>query len=415
MAKTLHDLWRKAGQRQLQNFLSTLKTYHSTSDTPTTRVDEPYDIIELPAVTAWGEQPERSLWQEIVSQQIQRANEPENPYETISWTPNKLERLLGTILSGFNPEGELGPALVNTIKGLGMVPGEVARRQQRQMPFYSKEKEGSQLKQRELEDVANWMENWFQSDITKGRLKEMGRTPEQVQSMVSSSENLKYKLGMPHGTKWPGFEDLNPRGEDPNVLGLYDPKTKTSHVRPYDITGQSYYDRLPYLLAKPFFEPVAAHEFMHAVTWDRITDKEKKIMTEGLYSFDEIDEERKKGKKGKGAWAPFSYKHSPYMRGGSATDPAQSSMYYRSPEEIYSRIMGVRRSLGLLPGQFVKKELLEKVKKSPSMNSLLRYMPMKHIQKLMNTLAVKEEDTIEEFVMQNNLRKVGDTRLMSAA
>ena len=33
----------------------------------------------------------------------------------------------------------------------------------------------------------------------------------------------------------------------------------------------------------------------------------------------------------------------------------------------------------------------------------------------MNTLAVKEEDTIEEFVMQNNLRKVGDTRLMSAA
>ena len=345
--------------------------------------------IQFPAVTAYGKKPERSFLQEFVSQQIQRANEPEDPYETISLAPNKLERLLGAIIS---------PELVSAIKSLRTVPGEVARRQQRQMPFYSKEKEGSQLKQRELEDVANWMENWFQSDITKGRLKEMGRTPEQVQSMVSSSENLKYKLGMPHGTKWPGYEDLNPRGEDPNVLGLYDPKTKTSHVRPYDITGQSYFDSIPYLLARPFFEPVAAHEFMHAVTWDRITDKEKKTMTEGLYSFDEIAEERKKGKKGKGAWAPFSYKHSPHMRGGSATDPAQSSMYYRSPEEIYSRIMGVRRSLGLLPGQFVEKELLEKVKKSPSMNSLLRYMPMKHIQKLMNTLAAKEEDTIEEFV-----------------
>jgi len=353
--------------------------------------------IVLPAVTVHGKKPKRSFLQEFVSQQIQRANEPEDPYETISWTPNKLERLLGTILSGFNPENELGPALVNTIKGLGMVPGEVARRQQRQMSFYSKENEGYQLKQRELEDVANWMENWFQSDITKGRLKEMGRTPEQVQSMVSSSENLKYKLGMPHGTQWPGFEHLNPRGEHPNVMGLYDPQTKTSHVRPYDITGQSYYDSVPYLLAKPFFEPVAAHEFMHAVTWDRITDKEKEIMTEGLYSFDEINEERKKGRKGKGAWAPFSYKHSPYMRGGSAVDPGQSSRYFRSPEEIYSRIMGVRRAIGLIPGQEVTEKLLEKVKNEPSMNSLLRYMPMKHVQKLMNILAVKEEDTIESF------------------
>jgi hypothetical protein len=299
-----------------------------------------------------------------------------------------LERLLGAIIS---------PELVHAIKGFSRLPGEVARRQQRHMSFYSKEKEGSQLKQRELEDVANWMENWFQSDITKGRLKEMGRTPEQVQSMVSSSENLKYQLGMPYGTKFPGRESVNPRGEYPNVMGIYDPKTKISHVRPYDIAGQSYFSTIPYLLAKPFFEETAAHELMHAITWDKITDKEKKTMTEGLYSFDEIREEMKKGRKGKGAWAPFSYKHSPYMQGGSATDSARSSMYYRSPEEIYSRIMGVRRSLNLLPGQSVKKVLLEKVKKSPSMNSLLRYMPMEHIQKLMNVLAKKEEIPTEVF------------------
>ncbi len=34
MAKTLHNLWRKAGQRQLQNFLSTLKTYQVMATEP---------------------------------------------------------------------------------------------------------------------------------------------------------------------------------------------------------------------------------------------------------------------------------------------------------------------------------------------------------------------------------------------
>ena len=338
-----------------------------------------HQSIELPAVTAYGEQSERSLLQQIVAQFIQRANEPQDPFATIPY------KIFG------QDEGSLLQALVMSVKGLG----EVKRRMGKSAFHLPHGEQVVQQKQREAENVSNWMKTWFRSPITRERLAEGGRSPQEVEALASKAENLKFEVGMP---KIP--EVLRRIGRLPRehmALGVYDKAEDKSYIKPYTAMGDFGSAGIPYFRSKPFFEETAAHELMHQMTVDKMTDKESKLISEGVYDYKKV---MNMALKQKGAWGAFGYKHEPYMKGGAGGDPAtlKSYFYHAKPAEIYARIMSVRRSLGLLPGQFVKKELLEKVKKSPAMNDLLRYMPMEHVQKLMNTLAKKEETPTEVFV-----------------
>ena len=325
--------------------------------------------IRFPAVTAYGEQSERSLLQQIVAQFIQRANEPQDPFATIPY------KIFG------QDEGSLLQALVMSVKGLG----EVKRRMGKSAFHLPHGEQVVQQKQREAENVANWMKTWFRSPITRERLAEGGRSPQDVEALASKAENLQFEVGMPSA-----------RPFDRTLLGMYDVEEDKSYMKPYTAMGDFGSAGIPYFRSKPFFEDTAAHELMHQMTVGKMTEKEAKLIGEGVYDYKKVYD---MASKQKGAWGAFMYKHEPYMKGGGGGDPAdpESYFYHAKPEEIYARIMSVRRSLGLFPGQQVLEKMLETIKNSPAMNDLLRYMPMKHVKKLMNTLAVKEEDTIESF------------------
>jgi hypothetical protein len=335
--------------------------------------------IELPAVTAYGEQPERSLLQQLVAQFIQRANEPKDPFA----------------IQPYNVIARNDPALLESLRGLVRLPGEVKRRMGKSVFHLPHHQEVMQQKQREAENVSNWMKTWFRSPITRERLAEGGRSPQDVEALASKAENLQFEIGMPDIPE--GLRRLGRIPKEHLTLGVYDVEEDKSYIKPYTTIGDfgGEYAGIPYFRSKPFFEQTAAHELMHQMTIDKMTDKEAKLISEGVYDYKKVMD---MASKQKGAWRAFGYKHEPYMKGGRGGDPAtlKNYFYYAKPEEIYARIMSVRRSLGLLPGQSVAKKMLETIKNSPAMNDLLRYMPMKHVQKLMNTLAVKEEDTPTE-------------------
>jgi len=329
-----------------------------------------HQSIELPAVTVYGEQPERSLLQQLVAQFVQRANEPQDPFEI---QPYKIF-------------GQDEPALFEVLKGLARLPGEVKRRMGKSALHLPHSKEVMQQKQREAENVSNWMKTWFRSPITRERLAEGGRSPQDVEALASKAENLQFEVGMPSA-----------RPFDRTLLGMYDVEEDKSYMKPYTAMGDFGSAGIPYFRSKPFFEETAAHELMHQMTVDKMTDKESKLISEGVYDYKKV---MNMALKQKGAWGAFGYKHEPYMKGGAGGDPAtlKSYFYHAKPAEIYARIMSVRRSLGLLPGVAVAKKMLETIKNSPAMNDLLRYMPMEHVQKLMNTLAKKEDTPTEVFV-----------------
>jgi len=329
--------------------------------------------IELPAVTAYGEQPERSLLQQLVAQFIQRANEPKDPFETIPY------KIFG------QDEGSLLQALVMTVKGLG----EVKRRMGKSAFHLPHGEQVVQQKQREAENVADWMKTWFRSPITRERLAEGGRSPQDVEALASKAENLQFEVGMPPISKKYPF--------DRRLFGMYVPEEDKSYMKAYTALGDFGSTGIPYFRSKPFFEDTAAHELMHQMTVGKMTEKEAKLIGEGVYDYKKVYD---MASEQKGAWKPFVYKKEPRAVGGAEKDDAsfEGYNYYTSPEEIYARIMSVRRSLGLLPGVAVAKKMLETIKNSPAMNDLLRYMPMEHVQKLMNTLAKKEETPTEVFV-----------------
>ena len=343
-----------------------------------------HQSIELPAVTAYGEQPERSLLQQILSQFLQKANEPQDPFAI---QPYKITA----------PDE---PSLLDALKGLIDAPGEIKRRMTRYPPGAGRawHEQVMQQKQREAENVSNWMKTWFRSPITRERLAEGGRSPQDVEALASKAENLQFEVGMPDMPE--GLRRLGRMPREHMTLGVYDEAEDKSYIRPYNVVGDfggGPYAGMPYVRARPFFEETAAHELMHQMTAGKMTDKELKLINEGVYKYDKVLD---MASKQKGAWGAFGYKHEPYLRGGGGKDPAslQSYLYHAKPSEIYARIMSVRRSLGLLPGVAVAKKMLETIKNSPAMNDLLRYMPMEHVQKLMNTLAKKEETPTEVFV-----------------
>ena len=330
--------------------------------------------IELPAVTAYGEQPERSLLQQLTAQLIQRANEPQDPFEVQSYT---------------QPSAPGQESLLDFLVAMSHAPAQIKRNVERSgvllQHLYpgSYRKEVEQQKEKEFENVANWMKTWFRSPITRERLEEGGRSPKVADWVASKAENLNFQLGNPGVSNRTGL-----------VAGAYLPEENKSYVRPYYISSPN---TLPYFRSKPFFEETAAHELMHQMTVNKMTDKEKDIIKEGVYGYKKVYD---MASEQKGAWKPFVYKKEPRAVGGAEKDDAsfEGYNYYTSPEEIYARIMSVRRSLGLLPGVAVAKKMLETIKNSPAMNDLLRYMPMEHVQKLMNTLAKKEDTPTEVFV-----------------
>ena len=245
--------------------------------------------IELPAVTAYGEQPERSLLQQLVAQFIQRANEPKDPFETIPY------KIFG------QDEGSLLQALVMTVKGLG----EVKRRMGKSAFHLPHGEQVVQQKQREAENVADWMKTWFRSPITRERLAEGGRSPQDVEALASKAENLQFEVGMPPISKKYPF--------DRRLFGMYVPEEDKSYMKAYTALGDFGSTGIPYFRSKPFFEDTAAHELMHQMTVGKMTEKEAKLIGEGVYDYKKVYD---MASKQKGAWGAFMYKHEPYMKGG---------------------------------------------------------------------------------------------------
>jgi hypothetical protein len=161
------------------------------------------------------------------------------------------------------------------------------------------------------------------------------------------------------------------------------------------------------------------HELAHGVFGGdkRLTEKESDILNESEKVLNmPKDEFRKYISDPKGPWRPYSFKHIPGMYGGNWKEAnmygddgvGMDALYYNDPAEIYSRIFELRKYLDAKPGEVIDIDDIEKIKHYPAVNDLLRYIPIKEVHKLVNTLASNrkiEDKLIDSFSFEDDIFK----------
>lgn len=355
------------------------------------------NVIELPPVTVYGEQGDKSLYNRIISEMLKTINEPEDLYEIgehFPWGEKQTEGqgdltlrdLLSLGFSRFNPTVPLFTSLLE--------PSTI-----------------SSVKNTEMEEASDWINYWFSSPYTKQRLENMGLDKENIEEVINRATDME---GMP-------WEDIVSRGDKSQLVwstdrpkgsdlpsdyagGWYDTELNYSFVKPV----KTIEDALSRLVPKEEYQSKGIHELIHGVRAGKgkFTEKELSLMKEASDVYKELSDEEFLDfwTNEESPWRPYSYKNLPYTYGGSysenrpGTGLRMNPEYYTSPEEIYSRIFQVRKHLNAKPGEYIDKEDLEKIKHYPAVNSLLRYIPIEKVQKLLNTLAVTEESEQDIFV-----------------
>jgi len=301
-------------------------------------------------------------------------------------------------------------------------------------------------KKKEIKNIKDWMSNWFADPHTVERGVNMGRTEKEMEDIASSLDAAEiinwrdtvdrleqekkdpsstFPLGILYGDDKESYYEYNaPKLMRYTSGGVFKPGTNIAYVSPSYTLGHPKH--------KKEFEGQVAHELLHSAINDegqqKLTDKERDLIRSGMYDNTTIDDPNAPFSAGQkilvemmrnqsGAWRPYEFKHMPYFYGGkwaeqrpfrgqdrrtpSATEDPEGGrpirrtfsgytskyLYYQSPEEVYARIFAVRSYLDAAPGEQINIKDLEEIKNAPAMNDLLRYMPIKHVKKLLNELA----------------------------
>ena len=372
---------------------------------------------EFSPVTVYGDEKETNVLNKLSKKMFNLVNEPEDPYEIRQYYP------WGEKEASMSSEPKL-KNLVSFVESLIKTPGHIKDLMTHQIVpdvanVLSPSKDRiEKMKNRELEESADWMKFWFNSPYTKERLEKMGHTDEEIEEIVSQASNIK---GMPFDeiSKRKGGDDRDlvwstdrpPREEKPvGATAWYSPDKHYLYSDPYR------YDPMPYLLKKDPYMSRNIHEFAHGIMRDdKLTDKELKLFDEADKVVDMPDDELiKYVTDPEGPYRPYSFKHIPYTFGGAwkETPPGKGwgmhQKYYNDPSEIYSRIFELRKHLDAKPGEVIDMDDIEKIKHYPAVNDLLRYIPIKEVWKLVNTLALNskmEDKLINSFASDEAIFK----------
>jgi len=373
-------------------------------------------IYEFSPVTVYGDEKETNILSKLSKKMLNLVNEPEDPYEIrqyFPWGEKEASR-----------SSEATPKdLFNAIIGLRKVPGEILDLiTHAAAPDIAKlsleEDYVKNIKSRELEESADWMKYWFNSPYTKERLEKMGHTDEEIEEIVSQASNIK---GM-------SFDEISKRkrGDDrdlvwstdrPPIEEKPDDATAWYNISEHYVFSDPYpQSQLGYLLPKDPYMSRNIHEFAHGIMRDdKLTDKELKLFDEADKVVDMPDDELiKYVTDPEGPYRPYQFKNIPYMYGGAwkETPPGKGwgmqPKYYNDPSEIYSRIFELRKHLDAKPGEVIDMDDIEEIKHYPAVNDLLRYIPIKEVWKLVNTLALDskiEDKLINSFASEEDVFK----------
>lgn len=350
--------------------------------------------LQLPDVNVYADKNKTSIQDEL----FEHYNEPKNPWEVAKrelWGPKgyKKRATLMDLLRVMSVDiPQLFTKVLPTMIGKSLVnPG---------LPY----DEYIALKEREMDETADWMGDWFDSEITKDRLADMGHSQEKVDKIVKRAKNLKkeylsdekpvkdkegfmkYLVNNPDALSSTGSWLTNLM-EDNKVSAAYNTKDDYAYASPYSMGKPTNYS-----YPKQEYQASGVHEMTHGIMGEILTDKEKELIADSPYTYEELHTWYNNPT---GAWQPYLLKQMPYhLQGAWKEQPPDASFqhiqpdYYRDdPSEVYSRIMAVRKYLDAIPGEYITVKKLEKIKDAPELNDLLRYFPIKEVAKMMNTLA----------------------------
>ncbi len=370
------------------------------------------DIIEFPPITVYGEEKDQSATEKTLRSMFNLANEPKDPYAIKRFPWGKKQA------GGVDLEDEIFP-LYYIIRDLLRMPEFVydltTHKLQAGIPStFLGDQAVRDIKNQEMEEVADWMEYWYTSPTTKQRLQDMGHSDEEIEDIVERAANIE-------GMSW---EDISkrPPDEDKSLAWLSEspPESEWAKVQdagawyspPDDYMYAHPTNFMGYLIPKEEYQSIGAHELTHGIREeDKLTDKELKLLEEAGKTYLEYSDEDFINviTDPTGPFQPYTYKNLPLQFGGAWREERPRggvqfhSKYFGDPSEIYSRIFQVRKYLDAKPGEYIDESDIENIKHYPAVNDLLRYMPIKKVQELLNTLAATEEsktvgDYMSEFV-----------------
>ena len=394
------------------------------------------NVIEFSPISVYGEQEEDNVLKKLSKQLFDVVNEPKDPYEVGRYFPWNKQIALQEFPSISTQLKDFVTGPVKVARDLIESPFSVADLMFRQfasnrsnyIPGSKQDDYIGSIKKAEAEEAADWMKFWFNSPYTKERLKDMGRTDEEVEEIVSQASNIE---GM-------SFEEISKRSPDdnrnlafvedylkdledrsfrkkipPDASAWYDPDLHYTAV--YPKTANSV---VPYLLGKDPYISKNIHEFAHGVMRDdKLTEKELSILNESEKVSDFPDDKFiEYVSDPEGPFRPYVFKNQPYTFGPQGAwkerRPREgfgmNPKYFNDPGEIYSRIFELRRHLDAKPGEFIDVDDIEKIKHYPAVNDLLRYIPIKEVHKLVNTLASNrkiEDKLIDSFSFEDDIFK----------
>ena len=227
------------------------------------------NVIEFSPISVYGEQKEDNVLKNLSKQLFDVVNEPKDPYEIgqkFPWSETRAFREGNTIKDDVT-------GLASFIESLVRTPVDIIGRRTLNSLAKAQRSSLEESIDKSFKESADWMKFWFNSPYTKERLKNMGRTDEEVEEIVSQASNIK---GMPfkeiskrnldddRDLAWssdrPPFESIGlPRGK--SVQGFYDTKKHYVYTDPF------VYERggIPYMTPKEELTSTQIHELAHGV------------------------------------------------------------------------------------------------------------------------------------------------------